>query len=101
MDEFFQDVPWVVEAHGLEVQYLQERHKGSPWKYIAGTLLTVGQFHGHSVSLKCIKYEIDGKMIVFYEDTSVIVNHDLINDWLRAHTKARKTDAMNFHHTRT
>lgn len=100
MHDFFEDVEWLVEAHGLEVLYLQERHKGQPWEYIGGIVQVVGYFHGYSVCIECTKYNIDGKIIAFYCDTSVTVNHDLVNNWFSAHTKARKTDAMNFHHTR-
>lgn len=76
------------------------------WEQVsAGFALSVGQVGKNNVMV-CFTFAfINGKKICFYEATSQVVNHKMIEDWLISkfqlthdgYSRWNHTNAMNFH----
>jgi hypothetical protein len=70
-----------------------------------GYVITVGQFHGYAVNISCRWCSINNVLVMFYEACSMVVNYEMIGNWLKEYchprwdngTRRAKTDAMNFH----
>ena len=105
--ELLERTQYVVEATDFEVMCLFCRYsKESMFKSILskytwngfsqGSMVNVGEFSGAPVNVCCTWVEINGVVIMFYTDISMIVHHGMIQDWM--HTlNLPKTNAMNFH----
>lgn len=108
---------FVVEATSCEHQLLWEQfskdtiHKTPQsvhrWENVnPGYVIEVGRFFGFSVNIGCRWDVIDGVWVMFYEDISRVVDHDLIKKWLNENccprwcngSRLARTNAMNFHH---
>jgi hypothetical protein len=69
----------------------------------SGFLMQVGTFHGEPVCISISFCKLDNEIIMFYYATSNTVNHDIIEEWLKAHCNPQyqgrrsHTDANNFH----
>lgn len=109
--EFFEGVVGVVEATSYESMCLwREYHKerGMPWEAdLGGYLPTIGQLDGRPVCLSLFVKKIDGHKLLFIEATSQVVDHKMIDEWLKANLPATAfqpggeyinyQNAMNFH----
>lgn len=65
-----------------------------------GRLVTIGELAGRPVAVCLTWATIEGRRVVFYETTSRVVDHDLVERWVREHAltaRAERTDASNFH----
>lgn len=57
----------------------------------------VGRMDNFPVVVKLFFHEIDGFCVCFYDACSVVVNHNMVEDWLiKTFPGVRKTDANNF-----
>lgn len=111
MKEFLQDVVGVVEATSYETSCLwREYHEDrkEPWiQGYGGYLQTIGELNGRPVVISLFVNTVRGCPILFMEPTSQVVDHVMINDWLKANLPAKalkgdgkyvnKVDAGNFH----
>jgi hypothetical protein len=111
MKEFLQDVVGVVEATLYETsclwrEYHQERKQ--TWvQGLGGYLPTIGELAGRPVVLSLFVNTVNGYPILFMEPTSQMVDHVMIDEWLKANLPAKalkdngeyvnKVDAGNFH----
>lgn len=101
------DVVGVCEATSFEKLCLWQEYKSeSDWiDFIGGYGVTVGRLHGHPVVISITAATINGRKILFIEDTSRVVDHAIIEDWLNANLPKsawngefyNRSDAMNFH----
>jgi hypothetical protein len=71
-----------------------------PWQQIAlGYTRIIGELAGMPVAV-CVSFaRIKGHVAAFYEATSEVVDHRMIEAWLESEFPAARgrTDAMNFH----
>lgn len=108
--EDLKDTFFVVEATNFECLALwREWHKAIPMKQDSmGFVETIGEVNGKPVCICLTRYNIWDKWVVFYEATSIMVDHDMIRRWLDENVlrhcpkwnggRIAHTDAMNFHH---
>lgn len=67
----------------------------------------IGYVGDMPVNLSLTKATVDGKLIIFYDAVSMVVDHSIVEDWVseiaklvgavNQYGRIRKTDAMNFH----
>lgn len=111
MKEFLKDVVGVVEATSYESMCLwREYHQTQKKTWIQGRggyLPTIGQLDGRPVVLSLLVNTVDSRPILFLEVTSQVVDHKMVEEWLKLHLPAsalkdggkyiNKVNAMNFH----
>jgi len=91
-----------IEANSYEryALYFELKKHGNIVEQISdGIGIEIGKFHGKSVFVSFLWYKVNGQFVVFYEATSVVVNHDMIKEWFALNMKHIKhfSDAMNSH----
>jgi hypothetical protein len=116
--ELFEGVEFLVEASDYEKQTLWERYYYKPfnpeavvkdWQQVSmGHGITIGHLGDRPVCVSIFYAILDGHKVMFYDATSQVVDHAMIDEWLKHHTleKVRwdngtrwaHTNAMNFHH---
>lgn len=110
---FMEGAIGILEANSFETMMLWEKYKDRPegWKeHLSGFLITVGTFAGHPVCFALNYATVANSKILIIEDTSNVVNHEMIEEWLlknapmtcRQQGKDRqqylnKQNTMNFH----
>lgn len=101
--EFLKDVVGVVEANSCESMFLWERHHvqlKKPWvSNLSGYGVTVGELDDHPVHISLLINTVDGKRILFWHATSMVVDYRMIEAWLEAalpEAYNNRTDAINF-----
>lgn len=93
-------VEGVVEATSFERGCLWERHQKRGW--VSETLgygVEVGSIGEDPIFISILTARVGGKKILFYEATSLVVDHAQVNLWLHTHLPngTPRTDAQNFH----
>lgn len=59
---------------------------GKEWKQcLSGPLITVGKLDDRPVCISVFVHTIDDERIVFYEATSMVVDHQMIDNWFLEH----------------
>lgn len=104
---------YVVEATSYEHQALWCAHSAdaakhgwgtgtAPWEQdCRGLIAEVGRLADFPVNAVLSFARIHGKLVVFHHACSRVVDHEMIEEWLRKHVPAyaeRHTDANNFSH---
>jgi hypothetical protein len=100
-----------VEATHTEQFYLwKEYHEGHQWVQDSeGFYKTIGFIKDDTsmpVTVSFSFIEIHGKRVCFYEATSIYVDHNMVQEYIKSHypvkwdnnMRTAMTDAMNFHH---
>lgn len=111
--KYMEGVVGVVDANSYESLALwREWHKdlGKSWEDSrGGYLVTVGHYMKRPVCLSMFVNVVDGHRILFIEATSAMVDHHLIDKWLKKNLPAtawanrgsgkyvNRVDSMNFH----
>ena len=122
IDSRLSDVEFVCEATSCERQNLWEKfHYGLgggkctcgadkyphlPWEQDSmGRLIQVGTCFGHPVVISVVFAKINGLNVMFWENTSRVVDREMIQKWLDDNVspswdggRIAHTNAMNFHH---
>lgn len=112
MNKFLSGVVGVVEANSYEGMCLWREHleqAGRSWKAGGGgPMVQVGEIADMPVCIALLVNEIDGHRILFYDATSQVVDHRLIDEWLEKNLpvtafedsdprkRLNSTNAMNF-----
>lgn len=103
------DADYVVEATHFEKHCLwgdNEREWRVIWDDVSSGLMhTVGHISVNRkkmpVTVSIFFAVLDGKVVAFYEATSQVVDHRMVEAWLQEESSAyragNKCDAMNFH----
>ena len=107
--EFLQGVVGAVEATGFEYHCLWKEARELEWSWeenLVGLWRQIGGFNDMPVCLSIRTAVVRGHKIAFYHPTSRIVDHEMVENWLRAVMPAsalregtsylNKSDAMNF-----
>jgi len=116
----FAKTQFVVEAASYEkhVLWSQHSHQGSLNSSIGklpkfewvqdhqGRMIKVGELGGRPVIVTFFWFTIDGVLVAFWEATSQVVDHKMIEEWLEANCAPRydnghrlaHCDAFNFSH---
>lgn len=105
----FKDVKYLIEANHNETHTLWERFHDKPaypetiyvkdWKEISmGRIVTIGYLMDRPIAVELYFAILNGSKVAFYEGCSALVDHNMIEQWLRLHTQVGKTNATNFHH---
>jgi hypothetical protein len=111
MKDFLKEVVGVVEATSYETSCLwrewHQEEKKSWVQGMGGYLPTIGLLGDRPVVLSLLINTVDGHPILFMEPTSQVVDHEMIEEWLKLHLPAtalkdegkfvNKVDAQNFH----
>ncbi len=108
-DYTIRDADFVVEATHFEKHCLwgeNDREKRVRWDDVStGYMHTVGHLTVNRKKMPvtvCILFAVlNGKVVAFYEATSQVVDHRVVEAWLLqespAYQAGNKCDAMNFH----
>lgn len=93
---------YAVEASDFEQLALwQESHERVPWEHIGtGWLMTVGHVNRKPVCVATTWQRIHGQIVMFYEATSRMVDHEMVERWIAKHIGSgaeKRCNAMNFH----
>lgn len=106
MNEHASDPCYIVEINSSEKSMLWEKYKNYWVDNNGGYMITVGTFHGHPVCISLGTFLIHGQQVVTVDPTSMLVNHQMIDDWLSYHFpklmpadgyQYRNHDSSNFH----
>jgi hypothetical protein len=109
---FFEGVMGVVETTSYERLCLwqeNKQHRKLPWKdNLMGYIHTVGEIGDMPVCIRLMTSEIDGHTILFFEPTSAVVDHRMIDKFFEEtlplsafrggdrEKGVNETNAMNF-----
>lgn len=100
-EQILENVDGIVEATRREKSQLCAEYKlmGYPWvENLSGIGVTVGHLGNRPIAISLIADVVRGKKILFWEPTSVLVDHDMIDKWFDDHVDCSNTaDADNFH----
>jgi len=105
----FKETFFLVEATGCEQHFLwSEWHKRVKWEEQGmGCTGQIGTLDRRPVMLTFFWARINGKLVGFWDSTSQVVDHKMIEKWLAENctppkcdngTRSAQCDAMNFHH---
>lgn len=105
-DEDRTQTKWLVEATDFEQLTLWCKWSAGNkatnliWEQdCRGRIETIGKLNKKPVAVCIFWYRIEGVAVGFYEATSVVVDHDMVRNWLeKTYPKAQFTNASNFHH---
>jgi hypothetical protein len=111
LSDFLSGVVGVVEANSYESLCLwRDFHKEQKMTWVQGLggyVPTIGMIDGRPVCLSLFVNTIGGHKILFIEGVSQVVDHVMIDAWLKANLPAtalrdggeylNKANAMNFH----
>lgn len=103
---------FIVEATSFEQYCLWEKYASTSsiynltWAQMDGWLVTVGKLHGRSICISTRWVKIEKRLVMFWEATSQLVDHKMIENWLDEHfqgtydkgLRRASCDANNFHH---
>lgn len=124
VEQLLDKATFIVEASSFEQLMLWQQHaRGSIFSVVdknhnlafeqlsweqsgGGSLVTVGYHCRQPVCISLSWCRIDGQIIMFWEPTSRVVNHEMIEKWLKEHftrkydqgTRWASCDANNFGH---
>ena len=110
MDYLLKDAKYVVEATHFEMLSLfgeNERNRKVVWKHVSmGSLSTVGTLcvggKDYPVCVSILFAILDGVLVAFYDAASRVVDHDMVEAWVKAESPAyasgKECNAINFHH---
>lgn len=116
--DLFKDVVFLVEAthheqHMFWVEFFYEPRKDrvrvATWEQVSmGRWLTIGEVDGRPVAVSINYAILNGKKIMFYEGTSKLVDHQMIEEWIQHYaldairydkgSRWAQCNSMNFHH---
>lgn len=88
----------LVEATSEEVHrmYFWFQEMGHTVEQISdGIGRTIGTFHGHDIVVSLRWHKVDGVLIGFYEAESVVVNHNMVKEWIKTAFPHLKPGAIN------
>ena len=120
LDPRLEDTVFVVEADSFASHMLWSEHakQGSVYSTLSpdakryqweqdtmGLWYQIGELDNRPVAISFNWFKIDGHRVMFYECMSQVVDHKMVEEWLRRHCSPRcisgrlaHCDAMNFHH---
>lgn len=101
--EFISGTVGVVEANSYETMTLWDKWTnvyGKSWvSHGMGYGVTIGTLDGRPVCISILHALVEGHKILFIDPTSVVVDHDMIKDWIDINLPGlRMTNSMNFSH---
>ena len=110
LTQYMINAKWVLFADRNQLHSLWERYHnkiGTEWRENqSGFGATVGMFGGFPVCISIGSFYLNGTKVLVVEDVSRVVDHDLIEEWLKKYGPTsilreggylRSTDAGNFH----
>ncbi len=100
--EMFHQVKYLVEANRYEMLELWKYWHGDlavPWKEESrGYFTTIGRINKRPICVSIFCAKINGHRVAFYEGTSELVDHKMIDEWLTfCLGDTGRCDAGNFH----
>ena len=63
-----------------------------------GQYYVIGELSGFPISVDIRWSRLNGKLVLFYNQTSVVCDHNMLEHWFEKHCPVPKCNAMNFHH---
>ena len=99
--EEIEKVKYAVEANSYEILCLwKEWHEHVEWKQISsGRICEVGKIKDIPVMVQLFWNVLDGHKILFYSPCSRMVDHEMINNWLKKNALMENAiikNSMNF-----
>lgn len=110
IDPRFKDTEFVVEADSFAHQTLWEQwstealfHRphcnNIKWEQDSmGLLYQVGTLDNCPVNVGFVWAKLNGHLILFYDACSQIVDHLMVESWLKKYCNTQNCNASNFHH---
>lgn len=104
LTEFLAGVIGVVEATSFEKHCLwQQEHqeRGRQWKQnLSGYIPQIGELDGRPICVSLFTAVVDDHKILFIEATSQLVDHRMIEEWLKKNlpASALKDDGKHINH---
>ncbi len=99
-DDFAQLRLWIENAEEGDRQGWKSPFKKVRWEQVGlGYGHEIGKFGGMPVCV-CVSFaRIKGHLVAFYEATSQVVDHRMVEEWLKTEfpSSRGKTNAQNFH----
>lgn len=97
-DEFIDDVAFVIEANRNEAQWLWEKYNDIGYSTEnSGVMKHLGDFGGMPVWLSLFVGHLNGVKFVLYEPTSLVVDYQMVRDFLDYHyQEIKKIDCACF-----
>ena len=98
LEDLLRGVVGAVEASSYERLCLWRHHYQGNWKQsLEGICREIGRLDDMPVCLSLIVDEVSGYRILFWEATSMVVDHRIIDKWFETHLPDKpRVDAMNF-----
>lgn len=103
----FDSTEYMVEATSFEKYALwkmysnealyKNKHNVIKWEQGSGRMYTLGELDGRPITVCFFWDKLNGHNICFYEATSQVVDHELVEEWLDKFCPKPRTDANNFH----
>lgn len=107
LEDLLKATRFAVEATSFERLALwQKHHETLAWQDRPyGFMVTLGRFGDMPVVLSVTFHVLENHVVMFYEATSQVVDHRMVEAWVDKHVCAKwdqntlrpRTDAMNFH----
>lgn len=106
----FDQVVYFVEATSFETHSLWKRDHHDEkiikeWEQDVGNGIKVGKVGKHEVWVSFMFNKLDGQWVCFYNATSQVVDHTLVENWIKKNCPVKTSDgrwamcdADNFHH---
>ena len=86
-------IDYVYNLGGSKGEHVYQKYWVN-WEQISpGWLITVGYDNKRPVCISANWARIEGKLVMFYYPTSVVVNHDMIIEWLNENFIDKKYDS--------
>lgn len=102
MTDTIEKVKYAVETTSYESLALwKEWHERVNWEQLnPGKICTVGHINDRPINVELSWNKINGHKILFYHGCSMLVDHDMVEKWLKKNALLEypnMVDAMNFH----
>jgi hypothetical protein len=99
LDPRFENVEYLIEADDFAQEQLYIKYN-EKYNWIwdrSGLIYIIGSINNCNIGISCNFAKLNGYRVCFYYSDGVIVDWNMINDWLNTNVKCKnKTDAMNF-----
>jgi hypothetical protein len=96
----YKGIEFLIEADGFSQSCLwQKFHTEIKWVQCHGWLETVGYVNDRPICISTSIIKLDDKKVLFWYPTSMLVDHNLINDWIDKifGKNITRCNALNFH----
>lgn len=85
MDQHTKNAVYIFEGNSNEELYAWQQYKDHWKQENSGFLITVGTLLGRPICISVGAFTLYGQQVFKYEATSMLVDHEMIDEWLNHH----------------